>query len=491
MKVAGLILLLAGVGCSRAEPLPMQLWYWHHSYITNPVALASSKKLVDRAVAAGYTGLAMWDTSLAAISAPDWPQANVGYLKDFIRYANGKGLQMMFQVAPYGHSFDVLRQNTNWAEGQRVVGTKFRVTGGALVHQPEAVVSDGKGVFTVQPWRQYHVHFLSGTGWAGAMDAADHKKSRLDASTRPGAMDLTFNSVDSTKVLVAGQGPFTVEETALVYVLRGDGAPVKVYDGSTVFVEGKDYEPVRDPKLALPTIFESDAWHAPQPIRLPAGSRLKEGQEVSIDYYAVAPIYGDGVNLCLTEPAIRKWVVRNANTLAGLFPANSPMLLGYDEVRQMNSCALCRAKGLSAAQLFRENVRETIASLPHRQIYAWSDMFDPEHNAHDHFYSVEGDLTGAVDALPKNVTVMNWNHDKLAISMAGFAGRGYAQILAGYYDPPDHDGSAAAKREFGKVRSVRGIVGAMYTTWQDDYTQMESYAKAVREEWARYQATRP
>jgi hypothetical protein len=495
MKVAVLIVALAGMGCTQpAAPharQPLQLWYWHHSYLNSPAALASSKTLVDRAVAAGYTGVVLWDTSLVALSAPDWPAENLGYLKEFIRYASGKGLRMMIQVAPYGHSFDVLRQNPNWAEGQRVVGTKFRVAGQTLVHQPQMSVPMDKGEFMVSPWRQYHVRFLSGRGWAGAMDAGDHHKNRMDAATQPGLMDLTFNSAESSRVLVAGQGPFELSETALVYVLRGNGNPLKVYDEGTVYEEGKDYEPIGDRQLATKDIFGADYWHAPEPIRIPPGSRLKDGQEVSMDYNAVARVYGDGVSLCLTEPAIRKWVARNAETLAALFPASSPLMLGYDEVRQMNSCALCRAKGMTAAKLFAANVQETIASLPKRQIYAWSDMFDPEHNAHDHFYSVEGDLSGAGEALPKSVTVMNWNHDKLRKSMQGFARRGYAQVVAGYYDPPDHNGEAAAHREFGKVWGVTGIVGAMYTTWQGDYSQLESYAKAVREEWAKYEASQP
>ena len=28
-------------------------------------------------------------------------------------------------------------------------------------------------------------------------------------------------------------------------------------------------------------------------------------------------------------------------------------------------------------------------------LYIWSDMFDPGHNAHDHFYEVEGTIAGS------------------------------------------------------------------------------------------------
>ncbi len=44
-----------------AADTPMELWYWHHSYLTSEDAVDKSRKLVDKAAAAGYNGLALWD----------------------------------------------------------------------------------------------------------------------------------------------------------------------------------------------------------------------------------------------------------------------------------------------------------------------------------------------------------------------------------------------------------------------------------------------
>ena len=41
-----------------------ELWYYHHSYLTNDEeASPKSKALIDKAAAAGYTGAVFWDSS--------------------------------------------------------------------------------------------------------------------------------------------------------------------------------------------------------------------------------------------------------------------------------------------------------------------------------------------------------------------------------------------------------------------------------------------
>ena len=56
-----------------------------------------------------------------------------------------------------------------------------------------------------------------------------------------------------------------------------------------------------------------------------------------------------------------------------------------------------------------------------------------------------------------------------------FADLGLKQILSGYYDG-DEDGSAI-KDWYDKTAGVSGVVGAMYTTWEDKYGAMTVWAK--------------
>jgi hypothetical protein len=475
MRVALAFLALLLAGCSRREP--MQLWYWHHSYLVSTDALARSKALVDRAAAAGYTGLALWDSSLFFLSRSDWPEANTGYLREFAQYARAKGLAVMPAILPYGHSDDVLKENPNWAEGQRVIGARFRRAGEFLEQVKEPIEPLGRGRFQVQPWRQYRVRFLDGgTGPVGAIDVDDRRAVRLDDVARPGLADFTFNSAGSARVHVFGPGRFTIEETALANLVRRAGAPLKLYDGATVYREGFDFEPVSSARL---------------PVRVTAESEIRDGQQVSMDYYAVQPVYGEGVGMCLTDPDVERWAADNARRVASIFPPESPLFLQYDEMRHVNSCASCRAMGKTPGELLAWSVRRTIDSLPRRELYIWSDMFDPWHNAHDHFYFVEGNLEGSWKGLPRDAVVMNWNGAHLRASLEWFASLGNRQVIAGFYDSADHEGNRAARRELGMANGIRGIAGVMYTTWRDDYSQLESYARGARAQWPEYEAARP
>src|SRR5580698_1369314 len=121
------IVILASCACksgrtqSGANP---QLWYFHHSYLTSAAAVTSSEAIIDQAAAAGYTGMVLWDSGINLLQTPSW---NPSYMEQVVQYAQSKGLAVMPQVAPYGHSYDMLMQNPNWAEGEQVIGTQFRV----------------------------------------------------------------------------------------------------------------------------------------------------------------------------------------------------------------------------------------------------------------------------------------------------------------------------------------------------------------------------
>jgi hypothetical protein len=175
--------------------------------------------------------------------------------------------------------------------------------------------------------------------------------------------------------------------------------------------------------------------------------------------------------------------VDNARTVAALLPPDSPLFLQHDEMRHMNSCASCRRMNKTAGELLAWSLRGLIASLPARPLYIWSDMFDPRHNGLDQYYYVEGSLKGSWEGLPREVTVVNWNGEHRRESLRWFSKRGNPQIVAGYYDPASHDGYRAAVTEVAATSGIRGVRGLMYTTWTNDYSQLEAYAKGAREKW--------
>jgi hypothetical protein len=563
--VGGVFLAAFGAWSAHVQAAAPELWYWHHSYLTNEKAVESSEALIDRAVAAGYTGVAFWDSSFSFMSDSFWPAENVTRLRKTIQYAASKGLKIMAPVAPFGFANDALQADPNLAEAQRVVGAQFQVdssgkrlrfinsfrglanpgfesgetdwfsthdagiaveTGVAHGGHASGVVRNARGnarfrqQIAVTPWRQYHLRLFfksesfRGLAQLGVLDEASSAKERLNAPVPASGthawtqLDFTFNSQDSTRVWlylgIWGGNSGTLwlddiqmEETALVYVVRRDGAPLKVYDpsGPTVFREGADYDTITDPRMTSTRTPFTDLYHEPAPVTLPPGTRLRLGQTVAIDFYAVFPIAGlVQVAMCLTDRGVLAWQQRNARAIREVLPRGARILMQYDEIRQMNSCASCRAKNLTAGELLDWSVAESTriyeSAFSGATFFVWSDMFDPYHNARDHYYYVEGDLSGSWKGVPANITILNWNLEHLSQSLAWFSGEdqrqpvAHSQIIAGYYDKGD--GAAAARTELAQAAGIRGIRGLMYTTWGDDYSQLEPFAAAAKAGWPIY-----
>ena len=138
---------------------------------------------------------------------------------------------------------------------------------------------------------------------------------------------------------------------------------------------------------------------------------------------------------------------------------------------------------LTAGGVLADHVRRCVKLIhevaPDAEVIDWNDMFDPYHNAVDKYYLVGGTLAKSWVGLDKSVIVANWNSGKAADSLKFFADRGNRQVIAGYYDTDD------VKAEVGRwaeaAHGVTGVRGYMYTTWRNDYKDLEKYAEAVRQ----------
>ncbi len=358
----------------------------------------------------------------------------------------------------------------------------------------------------VQPWRQYHVRFwartnsLSGHPNVHVMDAT----SRLDrhfykAEAFPyqptqgwTQYDFVFNSASSSALVFwigfwnTSTGSLwlddvSIEETALVNLVRRSGAPLRLYDSAgNVYVEGRDVDPIADSGGGVNGAFTE--WHTPPVVSIPAGSRLTPGRQVLMDSYAVTPISGAQVGACLTDAGIQAYMTSSIQALSARVPAGTGFMMNYDELRHMNTCASCASRGLTAGQLLAWHVAQAVATVrsvrPGAPVYVWNDMFDPYHNAVDNYYYVNGTIDGSRVGLPSDVVVMNWNLNNLSRSLGYFAGLGYKQFIAGYFD--SGDGAASATRELSAARDIAGIQGLMYVTWSPDYSQLEKYAQGAR-----------
>jgi len=349
----------------------------------------------------------------------------------------------------------------------------------------------------LQPHRQYHISVWIKTEnlspavpeikvlTSTPQGCVSWQTFHVDATQDWKQVDLVFNSFDETAANMylgfwGGKSgkiwldDLKVDEIGLVNVLRRPGCPVTVRgEDGTAYVEGQDYEKISDPQFH-PWI----AWRGASPtIKLTSGSRIKDGRRLRVSYYHPVTIYEDRINFCLSEPKIFddwKEDIKRANEL--LHPAG--FFMEHDEIRCMNQCAQCRSMNMTAGELLAWNVHKAAAIIrdirPDASIWVWNDMFDPMHNAIDHYYAVNGTLAGSWKGLDKDVGIVNWNGGLMGKNCQFFADLGLKQILSGYYDG-DENGDAIRQWMDG-AKSVPNVVGAMYTTWESKYGAMIPWA---------------
>jgi len=307
-------------------------------------------------------------------------------------------------------------------------------------------------------------------------------------------VEVVFNSLDQREATIyvgfwgEGKGTFWVddlalEELALVNVLRRPGCPlsVKSADGNKTFEEGRDFEPVADPKLGrVPYEGEFAFDHAGATIRVAPSSRIKNGESLRVSWYHPVITHGFQVMCCLSEPKLETILRDQAGRINELFHPKT-FFMSHDEIRVANWCQACQNRKLTPGQLLAENARQCTSILktvnPQARIVVWSDMFDPHHNAVDNYYLVNGSLKGSWEGLAPAVIIANWNGGKARESLGFFANRGHRQVIAGYYDGDD---LTNFQQWDSAARSVKGVNGFMYTTWQAKYGLLEQYGKAVR-----------
>ena len=357
----------------------------------------------------------------------------------------------------------------------------------------------------VRPWSQFHASI-----WIRTENFESAGETRMFAMSPSGRVlshshlgvkrdqdwtlhHVVFNSLESSEIRFylgtwgCRSGKLWMDDATLieepfVNLVRRPGCPLTVKDDSrqTSYVEGRDFAELRDPKLGnTPWPGEFDVYHEPPSLTLSPGSTIKEGQKLLVSYSHAVTIYDGQVPCSLTEPKAFEIVEDQVRRVQQLFKPKT-YFLSHDEIRVANWSDPERASGKSAGVQLAENVRrcaEIIRRIdPNARLCIWSDMFDPHNNAVKDFYLVNGDLTGSWRGLPKDTIIINWNSGKPSPSLKHFADQGHTQVLAGYYDAPP--GRIRDWLDVGKdvPKSLRG---AMYTTWQGNFTDLEAFAAAA------------
>jgi len=535
LLLIGLLLLLGGPAAwSEPETKSPELWFYYSTNLQSEENLAPLETVFRRAAAAGYTQVYLTDSKFGRLDSvePVYFQ-NAEKVKAL---ASELHLEIVPGIFPIGYSEALLSHDPNLVETLPVRDALFVVNNGEahpvadppvsfpeggfrdpkqwgwfdpVVHLEDGVaqVSGAKGVnaritktLTVAPFHQYDISFRLKTQNYTAhplvevlAGGTDDSLNNVDLEVKP-TQDWTtyhvvFNSLEQTKVLVSFRAGYTgsagelwwdqpvIEEAGLLNIVRRDADPlvVRTEDGKTL-TEGTDFTSVTDPKMGcVPWPGAYDVWHEPPVLKtsLPDGTRLR----VSF-YHAITTDRGK-VNICVSEPKTIEILRDQAKRIDALFHAKR-YFMEHDEIRVLGWDGADEQRHLDSGAILADNIRTCTQIMkevaPDATLYVWSDMFDPNHNAHDHYYLVKGNLAGSWEGLDPSVVIANWNSDKPDKSLAWFANRGHHQLLAGYYDSPP-------ERILPWLQSARGvnnIDAVMYTTWENNYADLERFAEIVK-----------
>lgn len=268
-----------------------------------------------------------------------------------------------------------------------------------------------------------------------------------------------------------------IEEVGLVNVIRREGTPIRVRNEKSgrVYEEGRDYARIEDPKMDFRFGHDGPA------IKLTRGGRIRNGDRLRVDYYHGTTIYRHQVGACLSDPKVLE-IWRKQFPIIHREIAPKAYLLALDEVRVGGFCENCRErkKTRTMGQMLGDYATRLFGMIrevnPAAEVFVWSDMFDPNHNARAQYYLVDGDYTGSWNYLPKDIQIACWYYGRRRESLDHFSKLGFRTLAGAYYDADDlrnPEGWLEA------LDATPGAVGIMYTTWMNKYGLLAAFGDLV------------
>jgi len=322
--------------------------------------------------------------------------------------------------------------------------------------------------------------------------------------------DFTFNTLESTELIIAlgswggGTGQLwwddlKIEPAGFNNILKREDQSVEVIvkKDNAIIIEGENIDPIIDPLLYGPEGFRM--WHE-QPIIKVRNNSLQFGDELTIDYFHAGFIHNGISGPSLLHPEIFKVTQKQLDSTYTIWARQNMFkgwFLGHDEIRlhnwendPPNDTLKTPAKNLE--KNFNKIYDQAKAIKSDATIMVWNDMFDPLSNGKQEsqleypyffvngYWGRDSTANGRPDTgIPKDVIIVNWNKgDNIRIDAAKFfANNKHSQILAGYYDPEIKGNYYTDNwlREL-EIAKITGIKGIMYTTWQDNFSDLEDWA---------------
>ena len=370
------------------------------------------------------------------------------------------------------------------------------------VHNPEHGHARIMQTMQLKPNRQYKVSLWVKTqdlepvgGFRFLILSDDRSLAPVNPHGVTSTMDWTemtfsFNSLDREEArLYVGQwggktgtvwiDDMEVVELGPVNVLKRAGTPLSVTGvvSGITFTEGVDYEVFEDAQMSLYSID-----HAAPELSVIRDSRLDGfNEDVRITFYHPVRINTWQVSACMSEPEIYE-IWRNQVRLIEANLGPDRYFLSQDEIRAGGSCVACKSRSISMGEILGDCITQQVAlireSTPDAQVYVWSDMLDPNHNAHGDYYMVEGDYGGSWNHVPKDLVIATWYHAERDNSLPFFSNLGFSTLAGAYYDGDD---LSNIQDWMTSMEGIAGGRGIMYTTWQNKYELLGAFGRLVGE----------
>lgn len=309
---------------------------------------------------------------------------------------------------------------------------------------------------------------------------------RVPSTTKWRKVVMGLNSLTYDKVRVyvgvwgGKEGRFWVddlkiEEVGFLNILRRPGTPVTVKseNSGAVYEEGRDFAAIEDRRLN----FRFD--HDPPVIQILPGSRIKNGERLRVSYYHGIAINRGQVTACMSEPEIYEIWKKQAR-LIHKHLAPGKYLLSMDEIRAGGACRACKKRKMTIARILGDCITRQVRIIrdvnADAEVFIWSDMLDPNHNAHDKYYLVDGDFTNSWNYVPKDLIIVCWYYKKRNESLKFFSSLGFKTLAGAYYDGDTLDNP---KGWLDALDNTPKACGIMYTTWRNKYELLAPFGDLV------------
>jgi hypothetical protein len=255
-----------------------------------------------------------------------------------------------------------------------------------------------------------------------------------------------------------------IKELALTDIIRRSGTPLVVRNevDDVIFSEGRDY-------LLLSSRTTDVTSGDAKMIVIPGGSRIKDSVKLRVTYYHGMAVRNGQVTVCMSDPKLYAIWEKQLQLIQEVLSPRR-YFLSMDEIRAGGTCQSCSQRGLTMAQILGDCITRQHKIIHHinpgAEVFIWSDMLDPNHNAHNDYFLVNGDFSGSWKYIPKDMVIVCWHYDKRHKSLDHFSSQGFRTMAGAYYDADNLD---HVKGWLDQLERTPGAQGIMYTTWRNKY----------------------